>query len=110
MAAQGHLTQITRRFAQFRSGAKLLTKDEARRIAVATSMVWWCPCCWCCSLERACEGVWLSVVRNIQKNIFTARFGNFDHRIGRQAAFDFQTDTTLSRDSCELYQSVCWKP
>jgi len=27
--------------------------------------------------------MWLSVVRNIQKNVFTARFGNFDHRIGR---------------------------
>jgi hypothetical protein len=29
------------------------------------------------------DEIWLSVVRNIQKNIFTARFGNFDHRIGR---------------------------
>jgi len=33
MAAQRHFTQMRRRFDQFRSGAKLLTRDEARRIA-----------------------------------------------------------------------------
>jgi hypothetical protein len=33
MAAQGDFTQMRMRFDQFRSGAKLLIKDEARRIA-----------------------------------------------------------------------------